>query len=305
MSTEHRGSQTAQTTNAAALLYRVGIDGGGSGTRARLTDADGRILGEGHSGASGLAQGIEQAWRHIGAAIAAAVQVAELPGLPAPQPANTALALGLAGANSRPLHQQFLHHNPGYPVLRLESDALTALLGAHGGGAGAMLAVGTGSVGLARLADGRCRSVGGWGFPSGDEGSGAWLGLHAANLAQQLCDGRLPPAALAEAVLQHCGQQREALLEWCCQAGQAEFASLAPLVFACAEHDPLAEALLARAVHCMEQLLLALDPAAALPLALLGSVGQRLAPRLPAPLRARLVRPRGDAMDGALSLFSL
>jgi glucosamine kinase len=164
--------------------------------------------------------------------------------------------------------------------------------------------VGTGSVGLARRADGSYRSVGGWGFPSGDEGSGAWLGLHAANLAQQRCDGRLIDSPLADAVLQACGGTPEALLEWCCQAGQAEFASLAPQVFACAGQDPLAAALLTQALHCMEQMLQALDPATELPLALMGSIAQLLAPRLVPATQARVVPPRGDAMDGALSLLS-
>lgn len=50
--------------------------------------------------------------------------------------------------------------------------------------------LGTGSVGGALLTNGRKLSVGGWGFPSGDEGSGAWLGLRAAQLAQQALDGR-------------------------------------------------------------------------------------------------------------------
>lgn len=297
------------TEQGGAPLYRAGIDGGGSGTRARLVDAAGRLLGEGQSGASGLAQGIAQAWRHVEEAMQRAMQQAAasaaLAGLPLPTPANTGLALGLAGANNALLHTLFLQANPGYQDLRLQSDAHTTLLGAHGGGPGAVIAVGTGSVGLARLADGRVRSVGGWGFPSGDDGSGALLGLRAMNWTQQVLDGMQPGGALADAVFKACGGNRAALLEWCCAAGQNRFASLAPLVFDCAGRDPAADALLADAVQCVQRMALALDPGQALPLALLGGVGRRLLPRLDAALQARLVPPQGDAMDGALLLFTL
>ena len=297
------------TETSPGLLYRAGIDGGGSGTRARLVDGDGQLLGEGQSGASNLAQGIAQAWRHVQAALQQAVQQAlqarALAGRPVPTRTNTGLGLGLAGANSALLRQQFLQANPGYAALRLHSDAHTTLLGAHGGAAGAIIAVGTGSVGLARWTDGQLRSVGGWGFPSGDDGSGAWLGLRAMNWTQRALDGLHAPGALTQAVLRATGGNRAAMLEWCCAAGQTRFASLAPLVFDCASQDPAAAALLDDAVQCVARMALALDPAQALPLALLGGIGRRLANRLPHPLQQRLVAPLGDAMDGALLLFTL
>jgi glucosamine kinase len=46
-----------------------------------------------------------------------------------------------------------------------------------------------------------------------------------------------------------------------------------------------------------------LDPEGQLPVAVAGSVGQRLAPRLNAGLRARCVEPAGDAAEGALMLL--
>ena len=306
---------------AAAPRYRIGVDGGGSGTRARLVDAQGRVLGEGHAGPSGLTQGIQQAWLHIGQAIDQAIArafpeaasraprshadgAAPAP-VPPPVPANTALGLGLAGANSRGLRERFLQANPGYALLRLQSDADTTLLGAHGTAPGAVLAVGTGSVGLARLPDGRMRRVGGWGFPSGDDGSGGLLGLRAVNHTQRVLDGMQPAGPLADAVLQTCGGSAEALLEWCCSAGQNRFASLAPLVFDCAAHDPAAHAFLEDAARCIAQMAHALEPAQTLPLVLLGSIGRRLATRLSPTLQERLVLPRGDAMDGALLLLTL
>ncbi len=285
-----------------AIAYRVGVDGGGTGTRVRMLHADGRLLGEGHSGPSGLTQGIDQAWTHIRLAIVTAIQASNLAGLELPVPGNTALGLGLAGANNPQLHRQFVLANPGYRRLELESDAYTSLLGAHGGRPGAMLAMGTGSVGLARHADGRRVGVGGWGFPSGDDGSGAVLGLRALNLAQRVLDGMLPAGPLADAVIAATGSTAQAVLEWSCSAGQHRFATLAPLIFDCAERDPQAAALLDYAINTMEDMARALDPDRLLPLAVLGSLGKRLAPLLSAETRQRMVPPQGNAIDGALTL---
>ena len=308
--------------DSVEIAYRIGVDGGGSGTRARLLRASGELLGEGQSGPSNLAQGIEQAWRHVQEAIARAQDAALVtahaglaahaaPSAPATSPtplqppllpSNTALGLGLAGANNPLLHAQFLQANPGYRLIALHSDAYATLLGAHGARAGAIIAVGTGSVGLARWADGHTRTVGGWGFPSGDDGSGALLGLQAMNHSQQVQDGIEPGGPLAQAVLQATGGNAQAMLQWCCEAGQTRFASLAPLVFAHAAHDPAAAALLAQAQACIERMAAALDPEHSLPLALLGSIGRLLAPGLSTALQSRLVAPLGDAMDGALQL---
>jgi glucosamine kinase len=283
------------------MAYAIGIDGGGTSTRARLCRLDGTRLGEGRAGPSGLLQGTEQAWQNIEraigqAALAAGLERAQLGGH------NTVLGLGLAGANEASLRQHFLRANRLFPQVRLESDAFVALLGAHAGQPGAIVIAGTGSVGHALLADGRRAIAGGWGFPSGDEGSGAWLGLRAVNLAQRALDGRHPPSALARSVLGAAGGSHASLLAWSCQAGQAEFASLAPLVFDCAPGDRYAAALLRRAVAAIAGIAHALDRGERLPLTLLGSVGQRLAGQLPERLRRRLVAPRGDAMDGALAL---
>ena len=97
----------------------------------------------------------------------------------------------------------------------------------------------------------------------------------------------------------------EQQLEWCSRAGQHDYAQLAPLVFECAETDAAAEALLRETAHEIEDMALALDPELQLPIVLLGSIGQRMAERLPAALRARLVEPAGDAVDGAHRLVRL
>jgi glucosamine kinase len=142
-------------------------------------------------------------------------------------------------------------------------------------------------------------AVSGWGFPVGDEGSGAWLGLRAMQIAHRALDGRAPAGTLAQAVWRQVGDRRDALLEWCSTAGQHEYAQLAPLVFECADSDAAARSLVADIGQEIEDMALALDPGLQLPIVILGSIGQRMAERLAPALRDRLVEPSGDAVDGA------
>ncbi|MDT7836602.1 BadF/BadG/BcrA/BcrD ATPase family protein [Aquabacterium sp. OR-4] len=286
--------------SAPAPRHLIGIDGGGSGTRARLADAQGRTLALGEAGPSGLAQGVPQAWRHVRQAIDAAFAAAGLPGV-APQ--HCALGLGLAGVHAPALAAAFRAADPGFQSTLLDTDAGVLLLGAHGGQPGVIVAAGTGSVGEALRRDGRRLSVGGWGFPVGDEGSGAWLGLRAMQLSQQAMDGRGPVGALARAVWERVGGQRDQLIDWCAGAGQQAYASLAPLVFELAHADPVAWSLLDEAAQALARLVDAMDPLGELPIVVGGSVGQRLAPRLPARLHTRSVPAQADATEGALHLL--
>ncbi len=286
----------------AAVHYVIGVDGGGTSTRARVMHRSGVLVGEGRAGASGLMQGTPQAWRHIAMSIEEATDGKLRGDWPAPMPANCALGLGLAGANNPPWYAECVAADPGYALLQLASDGVTALLGAHQGGPGALVIMGTGAIGLALQRDGERSTVGGWGFPSGDEGSGADLGLRAANLTQRALDGRHAHTPLTEAVQQAVGGSRVALLAWCGAARQFEYATLAPLVFQHAAQDPAAAALLQYAAQSLEALAMTLDPAQDLPLALAGSIAQRLVPYLSPTLAQRVVQPQGDAMDGALAL---
>lgn len=281
------------------IRYLIGIDGGGSGTRARLATPDGAMLGQGEAGPSALGQGVAQAWVHVQQAVAAAFADA---GLAVADPAQCALGLGLSGAHVGSRRAAFAQAAPRFAHIALHDDGSTSLYGALQGRPGAVIAAGTGSIGEALRADGQRITVGGWGFGVGDEGSGAWLGLRAVRHAHRAQDGRVPPGPLAEAVWQLAGRTREALLAWGEGASQATYAQLAPLVFDLEWRDPVAAALLADAVRALEQTAGALDPSGALPLVITGSIGLRLQPRLASALRARCVAPAGDSADGALFL---
>ncbi len=271
--------------------FLIGVDGGGTGTRALLARAGGVILGRGSAGPSALGQGIAPAWGQVQQAIRQAFADA---GLDVPPWHQCALAVGLSGISNPPWRDEFVAQDPGFANLVAETDAFAMLVGAHAGKPGAIVAAGTGSVGEVLHADGRRISVSGWGFPVGDEGSGAWLGLRAMSLAQYAMDGRAEPGALARHVWAHCGRDRDSLQGWCDRAGQFAYAQLAVGVFDAAAADPAATELLRQAAQALECMALALDGRGELPLVICGSVGLRLFDRLPAALRSRCV----DAVDG-------
>jgi glucosamine kinase len=280
--------------------YLIGVDGGGTGTRVRLARADGVELAQASSGPSGLAHGIGKAWTMVNDAVAKAFDAIGVHQVPF---SSSAIGLGLAGVHNKEWAAQFAAFNPGYAELALDNDGVTTLVGAHDGQPGVIVAIGTGSVGESLLPDGTQREVGGWGFPAGDEASGGWMGLRAVGHIQQVIDGRQPRSAFADAVIEACGGNRDGVQAWLGKASQTTYASLARIVIAHAATDPVAQAILQEAGREVANMVAALDPSGALPIALCGGLGEPLRPYLPAALLARLVAPRGDSAKGALRLI--
>ncbi|MBI3283913.1 MAG: ATPase [Burkholderiales bacterium] len=291
---------TAASSRSGACAYLIGVDGGGTGTRVALAGADGEQLGRGSAGPSGLAHGVDRAWQAI---LAATAQAFANAGLGMPDLSAIAAGCGLAGINNRLWAQVFVQQNPGFAVLLAETDAYTSLLGAHGGKPGAIIALGTGSVGEVLQADGRRREVGGWGFPVSDEAGGAWLGQRAINHLQRALDGRRQQDALAAALLAHCGGSKDALFSWLAQANQTRYAELAPLVIRYAGDVEAARQIMLEAGREVELMAQALDPCGELPLALCGGLATPLWDYLPPALLRRVHRPHGDAAAGALILI--
>ncbi len=285
--------------------YLLGVDGGGTGTRVRLARADAHPgdpgLAQGLGGPSGLSLGIHRAWDAVRQAAGAAFAAA---GIEPPPPGRVAIGLGLAGVHNKQWAAEFVAANPGYAAIRLETDAFTTLMGAHGGAPGAIVAIGTGSVGEVLFADGTRREVGGWGFPAGDEASGGWIGLRAIGHIEQVLDGRRQPSAFADSIIEACGGSRDAIQVWLGKATQTAYASLAPIVLRHAD-DPVARAILLDAGAEVARIAQALDPDGRLPLALCGGLGAALCDFLPSGLPARTTPPQGDSAAGALRMIQL
>src|SRR6185369_15108342 len=94
--------------------FVLGIDGGGSGTRAMLARPEGPVLGRGDAGPSALGQGIAQAWRNVEIAVHHAFEDADVPW---PGWNHCAAVAALSGVSNPPWRDAFLAADRGFALL--------------------------------------------------------------------------------------------------------------------------------------------------------------------------------------------
>lgn len=266
----------------------LGVDGGGTGCRAAVADASGRILGTGEAGPANLTSDPEGTRANILTAARAALASA---GLGEEALTGLVAGLGLAGANTsgRGLDLPFAR-------VRLETDAITAVKGALWGGDGIVAAIGTGSV-FASQRDGVIRQVGGWGLVLGDEGSGAWLGRALLARALRAVDGFVPLTPLLAEVIADF-RDPAGIVGFARDARPADFAAVAPRVIGSSDHA--AVAIMDQAVADVVAALDHLQAGSAVPVVFLGGLGPVYARALAG--RWEIREPLGSALDGALIL---
>jgi glucosamine kinase len=281
----------------------LGVDGGGTRTRARLRDGSGRMLGEGSAGPGNARLGMP-AFHEV---MKACRQTLEEAGLGESEFRRVKAGFGLAGT-AQEVHRQMVLQWP-HPFRSLEvcTDAYAGWLGAFGGEDGAILIAGTGSCGLA-VVGGRAIEVGGLGAEIGDEGSGMAIGRAAVRRALWALEGRWPMSPLAEAVLsdKRINHNRAQAVVWGSQAIPGEFADFAPVVFDYAERgDPTAVAIVEEAAGDLARLARRLFTLGAPRIGMIGKVFDRIVPWLPPDVATALFRPERDAADGAILMAQL
>jgi len=277
----------------------LGVDGGGTHCRARLSDLSGKVLGEGSSGPANVRLGVGQSFAAVFEAIDHCLLHAALS---REDLGRTIACLAFAGA-SEPKHlaAAYGHRHPFHKVV-ITTDAHAACIGAHGGNDGGIVIAGTGTVGWA-IVNGRSHRVGGWGLPVSDEGSGAWLGLEALRRVLWAADGRASWTSLLSALFDRFAQDPHAVVDWIATATPRDLGSLAPTV---AEHaaagDETARDLMKLAAGHIDALGAQLVTLGADRIAIMGGLGPALRPWLGAETVAHVVEPERDALHGALML---
>jgi N-acetylglucosamine kinase-like BadF-type ATPase len=149
-----------------------------------------------------------------------------------------------------------------------------------------LLIAGTGSIAVARTAEGQDRRSGGLGWRMGDQGSGHWLGSRGLEAVGAMHDRIGPSTRLAE-VLCHAADVSgiAGLVQWSVAATPSQVAALGPAVIQAADRgDPVAAGIVAEAVALLARLALAAGDGR-LPVALSGGL---LGPGRP--LRDRVIR---------------
>lgn len=278
------------------MAYFIGIDGGGTGCRAAIAARDGLVLGRAEGEAANIVTDLEAARASIEAVARAAMVVAGL----APDLSVLHAALGLAGANVGGAGARLAARLP-FKRVKIVSDALTGLRGAHGAADGITATLGTGSIFAVQRA-GVVRMLGGWGLLLGDHGSGARLGRGLLEEALRAHDGLSEGSALVHAILDEADGP-EALVEAAQGKPPGWFARLAPRLVAAADAgDPVAEALLTEASQHVATSIDTLQASEPLPVCFLGGLGATYAARLATRYAGWIRAPKGSALDGALAL---
>ncbi len=273
----------------------IGVDGGGTGCRARIATAN-RVLGEGRGGPANVSSDQVGAIRNVTAAIAQAMADAEMDSLD-----RAHAHLGLAGVLS-PAQAEAVAQDMPFETVTVTDDRPTMLAGALGSDDGIVAAIGTGSfVGSKRGSE--YRFVGGWGFMLSDEASGAWLGRAVLAETLQACDGMRKKTDLTQQIMDHFDNDASALSEFARTAPPADFGAFAPMVTAAAEgRDDTGLALMQRGAGYIETALQTLDFQPTDVLCLTGGLGPIYEGYLPNAFTDRLREPNGTALDGALIL---
>lgn len=169
--------------------YWLGVDGGGTHTRAIIVNAAGRPVGKGNAEAANYHRvGLEAAVNAVTKAVQQACAEVSI------TPEQIAIAcFGLAGVSHPEHHQTMLSAlRAALPIdtILLETDARIALAGATDNRPGVVIIAGTGSIACGINARNEFARAGGWGPVMGDEGSGTYIGKRALEVVMEAFDGR-------------------------------------------------------------------------------------------------------------------
>ncbi len=188
----------------SSTTYWLGVDGGGTHTRAALADAAGNVLAEGHAEAANLVRvGLPAAINNIQRAVHEACDKLKIK---TQQIASA--CFGLAGVGNAKHHAAMLAALQNvfpHVAIRLETDARIALAGATDLHAGVVIIAGTGSISCGINAAGRFARAGGWGPVMGDEGSGSYIGRRTLEAVVMAYDQRGAPTSMTAEVLRQFG----------------------------------------------------------------------------------------------------
>ncbi len=186
----------------------IGIDGGGSRSRAWLAQVNGTVLGRGSAGGSNVYQlGVEEASRVLVEAATGAWRDA---GLSGEVHDIAAVFAGVAGAGATADQGELgglLARKLSTPAAacQVDHDLRVAHAGALAGAPGAVLVAGTGSACYGRTFNRQSAKSGGWGPILDDGGSGYWLGIQAMRAIVRATDGRGKQVSFTDAIFAQLG----------------------------------------------------------------------------------------------------
>lgn len=237
---------------------------------------------------------------------------------------NVRACFGMAGARLRKARNDFAARSFPFAAIKVVDDIDIARSGAHLGGDGAVLIIGTGSAGLGKVAD-KSFQVGGWGFLVGDDISGAWLGRKLIRKSLRAFEGLEVASPLTGAVMEKFDNDPQKLMEWSffnkkaqaltgpvamglspsvAHARPVDYGDFVPMIFEFfeRENDPVAKQLVAMELDGVGQYINWFLERRIRPVAIIGGLGNRLLPMLEKRYPGLVVKPKSTPLHGAVIL---
>ncbi|MCX7880299.1 MAG: hypothetical protein N2517_06530 [Ignavibacteria bacterium] len=294
----------------------VGIDGGGTRTRAILKRGD-QILSTTTAGTTRIGSvGVGESCERLLSIILDLCDQADIE-----TNEVDAVVVGLAGVWLEEEKQRSTHllktlartQNIVLNDVIITSDAEIAVEGAFDGSSGIVLIVGTGSIAIGKVGKDKLVRCGGWGIELDDEGSGAWIGREALTAVVRALDGRGRPTILTDMLadfnpLIDIKNPRTIVKAYAERT--FEYQMLTPTVMRCAElGDEICLEIIERSARHLVELLIALYPyfkSKTVPVAPIGGIvesksllGRKLIAEIEKDKRFALMKPKGTPIDGA------
>jgi N-acetylglucosamine kinase-like BadF-type ATPase len=221
----------------------LGIDGGGTRTRASIVAGDRVLAFAEHGSIKRLRVGAQVAEENLRALLA---EVYKQAGVTSVRAASAGVASSTMPGVAEWITAVFREF--GVERSEIVGDEVIALDAAFKGGPGILQIAGTGTNCIGRAPDGSRECAGGWSSRLGDEGSGYWIGLHAIRHALNAHD-REEPTRILETVGRIWGTPTiDELVNLGDSTPGPDFAALAPSISQLAEEgDPVALGVLQQA----------------------------------------------------------
>lgn len=275
----------------------MGIDGGGTKCRVRIESNAGQLLGIGLGGSANPSHGLNTVTNSIIVATEMALNDAKLP---IDCMRNLVVGAGLAGLHLPQYQEVIAGWEHPFKTLFLTDDLQTALLGAHQGGDGAVVIVGTGFSAMS-LVKGEKSAIGGYGFLMADQCSGSWMGHQAVQAALLDVDHLGEKTSLTQMLEDKIGGSGCELANVLVGASPKDFGAIAPLVFLAAKkQDFVAKQILNQSREFISRVINLLAKTKPSRISLVGGIAQQLQTSFNRDISEMLSQPLQSPEQGAI-----
>lgn len=254
--------------------YIIGVDGGGSKTHAMLFDDKLNLIDESFSGSANIRSDVDLAYISITMAVETLLLKHGL------TDSMVKIGVGVAGYSVISAREHLLSDlQKKYQTVSLQSDCHIACVAANLDHDGAIIICGTGVVGYT-VRNNIGNQIGGWGFPHGDLGGAAFLGLEICRLVCKAIDHIIPWSALLNQVYSKF-IDANTYKSWLLSAKPGELAEISRFLPEYIQSDINAQAVFNLGLNEIRQFIIAvLQQNSELPLFLMGGLAIRYFPYL-------------------------